>query len=248
MQVQGELERGREGVALLTVHGVGSSYRVWLDWAAQPALADLRRRAVFLHCCLPGQQPGAVDLPADYVFPSMEVRLDDMSSDYYPENFHLQTIGLNLVTVLDSLRVGQVVALGEGAGADIVARFAMHHPTRLHAALLLNPESVGGSNSYKEMIIVSLQLYSNLPLHDLPGQVSGEEGSGIRGVEQQVGAEDPLTYCNLQFCERHSSYFAQFAELLLLVAIKIYCRTIGPSNKSFCLVRTKNGSTYTIAA
>ena len=44
-------------------------------------------RCVFLHVALPGQQPGAEDFPADFVFPAMG------------------QIGLNLVTVLDHFRV-----------------------------------------------------------------------------------------------------------------------------------------------
>jgi hypothetical protein len=34
----------------------------------------------------------------------------------------LQNLGLNMVTVLDQLRVQQVVVLGEGAGANIGTR------------------------------------------------------------------------------------------------------------------------------
>ena len=64
-------------------------------------------RALFLHVSIPGQAPGADDLESDYPFPTMDA------------------IGLNLVTVLDHLRIKQVVGLGDGAGANIMLRFGI---------------------------------------------------------------------------------------------------------------------------
>ena len=66
-----------------------------------------------------------------------------------------QAIGLNLVTVLDHLRVKQVVGLGDGAGANIILRFAMNHPSRVHGVLVINIEGVG-SGGYKEIIMVNI--------------------------------------------------------------------------------------------
>ena len=65
----------------------------------------------------------------------------------------MQAIGLNLVTVLDHLRVKQVVGLGDGAGANIILRFAMNHPGRVHGVLAINTEGVE-SAGYKEIIRV----------------------------------------------------------------------------------------------
>jgi len=131
--VQGDLERLREGVVFLTVHGAGSSFNNWLDFAGDVSMEDIRRRALFLHVSLPGQQPGAEDLPKDFVFPGIEA------------------IGMNLVTILDHLRVKQVVGLGDGAGANIILRFAMNHPSRVHGVLVINTEGVG-SAGVKEII------------------------------------------------------------------------------------------------
>eukprot|EP00092_Neocalanus_flemingeri_P020765 GFUD01022500.1.p1 GENE.GFUD01022500.1~~GFUD01022500.1.p1 ORF type:complete len:312 (+),score=110.12 GFUD01022500.1:120-1055(+) len=132
--VQGDLEKLREGVVFLTVHGAGSSFNTWLDFAGDDNMEDIRKRALFLHVSLPGQEPAAEDMASDYVFPGMEA------------------IGLNLVTVLDHLRVKQVVGLGDGAGANIILRFAMNHPGRVHGVLAINTEGVE-SAGYKEMII-----------------------------------------------------------------------------------------------
>jgi len=132
--VQGDLEKLREGVVFLTVHGAGKSFNTWLDFAGDVNMEDIRKRALFLHVSLPGQEPGAEDMASDYVFPSMEA------------------IGLNLVTVLDHLRVKQVVGLGDGAGANIILRFAMNHPGRVHGVLAINTDGVE-SAGYKELII-----------------------------------------------------------------------------------------------
>jgi len=132
--VQGDLDKCREGVVFLTVHGAGSSYNTWLDFAGDTKMEDIRKRSVFVHVSLPGQSPGAEDLPSDYMYPSME------------------SIGLNLVTVLDQLRIKQVVGLGDGAGANIILRFGMNHPGRVLGVVVLNMEGVE-SAGYKEIII-----------------------------------------------------------------------------------------------
>eukprot|EP00091_Calanus_sinicus_P018740 TRINITY_DN4388_c0_g1_i3.p1 TRINITY_DN4388_c0_g1~~TRINITY_DN4388_c0_g1_i3.p1 ORF type:complete len:311 (-),score=97.47 TRINITY_DN4388_c0_g1_i3:236-1168(-) len=132
--VQGDLEKLKDGVVFLTVHGAGSSFNSWLDFAGDESMQDIRKRALFLHVSLPGQVNGAEDLPRDFIFPSMEA------------------IGLNLITVMDHLRIKQVVGLGDGAGANIILRFAMNHPSRVHGVLAINTEGVI-SSGYKEMFM-----------------------------------------------------------------------------------------------
>ena len=77
-------------------------------------------RSVFLHVVIPGQEPGAKDLPKDFSFPTMH------------------QLGIGLVTILDQLRISRsliasrncqklssssVVGLGDGAGANIITRY-----------------------------------------------------------------------------------------------------------------------------
>jgi protein NDRG1 len=47
-------------------------------------------------------------------------------------------LGEDLVTVLDYLHVKYVIGLGEGAGANVLARFALAHPSRCLGAVLIN--------------------------------------------------------------------------------------------------------------
>ena len=76
-------------------------------------------RSVFLHVVIPGQEPGAKDLPKDFNFPTMH------------------QLGIGLVTILDQLRIARssiasktrqklsspsIVGLGNGAGANIITR------------------------------------------------------------------------------------------------------------------------------
>jgi hypothetical protein len=62
-------------------------------------------RAMFIHVAIPGQEPGASDLTNEFKFPKMK------------------DLGLNLVSILDNLRVPHVVGLGNGAGANIITRY-----------------------------------------------------------------------------------------------------------------------------
>lgn len=49
-----------------------------------------------------------------------------------------QILGEDLVTVLDFLHVKYVIGLGEGAGANVLARFGLAHPARCLGLILIN--------------------------------------------------------------------------------------------------------------
>lgn len=121
--VQGDLDKLREGYVFLTLHDVGANHQSWVNFSKHPSMSEITGRCLFLHVDLPGQEPGAKDLSADFSYPTM------------------QNLGTNLLTVLDQLRVSRVVGLGMGAGGNIMARFAMMHPGRCHGVVLLNTTS-----------------------------------------------------------------------------------------------------------
>lgn len=58
-----------------------------------------------------------------------------ISSFQYPS---FQILGEDLVTVLDFLHVKYVIGLGEGAGANVLARFGLAHPARCLGLILIN--------------------------------------------------------------------------------------------------------------
>lgn len=93
---------------------------MWKSFLQHPSMAEINKRAAYIHVDIPGQEDNAPDLPADYNFPSM------------------QSLGEDLVCILDQLDIKQVVGIGEGAGANIVARFAMAQPTRVLGVCLIH--------------------------------------------------------------------------------------------------------------
>lgn len=61
----------------------------------------------------------------------------------------MKTITYGLVEVLDALRVQYVIGIGEGAGANILARFGMDHPQRCLGLILIHCTStVAGVMEY----------------------------------------------------------------------------------------------------
>jgi len=120
--VQGDLERLRDkNSVFLTVHDIGSNHNSWVSFSKQEVMNSVTEKSLLLHVCVPGQDPGAEDLPDDFVFPTM------------------QQLGEALVTVLDVLRVNHVVGLGAGAGANIITRFALMNPGRVHGIVCIQP-------------------------------------------------------------------------------------------------------------
>ncbi|KPJ15857.1 Uncharacterized protein ZK1073.1 [Papilio machaon] len=98
----------------------GSADSSLVDFVNCPAMAEIKERSCFIHVDVPGHEENSPDLPESYPFPS------------------LQTLGEDLVTVLDFLRVRYAVGLGEGAGANVLARCGLAHPARLLGLVLVN--------------------------------------------------------------------------------------------------------------
>ena len=78
--------------------------------------------SVFVHVVLPGQEPGAQSLDETFKFPTM------------------REVGEDLSCVLDHLNIPLVTGLGEGAGANILARseYFIKRPCTLSCVLLLS--------------------------------------------------------------------------------------------------------------
>jgi len=116
--VQGDLKHRQ--FIILTVHDLGCNHKSWFSFMDHESMKEITNRASFIHVDVPGQEDDAKPLPADYSFPTM------------------QSLGEDLVCVLDQLDVKNVVCIGEGAGANIVARLAMSHPKRVLGACLIH--------------------------------------------------------------------------------------------------------------
>jgi len=130
--VQGDLDKLRDGVVFFTVHDVGTSFMSWVDFTMCEDMEQIRTRSLFLHVSIPGQEPGAKEMEKEATFPTID------------------QIAVNLVNILDNLRIKQVVALGDGAGASILTRFGMYHPNRVHCVMAINTVLAAPKNLYKE--------------------------------------------------------------------------------------------------
>ncbi|GBM20526.1 Uncharacterized protein ZK1073.1 [Araneus ventricosus] len=106
VHVQGDLDNAEKKAIFLTVHDIGSNHSSFYTFVNHPSMSEIKQRSVFIHVDVPGQEDHAPDLPNDFVFPT------------------IQTIGEELVAVLDHLKVKLVVGFGEGAGANVLVRFA----------------------------------------------------------------------------------------------------------------------------
>ncbi|XP_014357291.2 uncharacterized protein ZK1073.1 isoform X4 [Papilio machaon] len=120
VHVQGDLSQQDKRCVFLTVHDLGTNHSSLVDFVNCPAMAEIKERSCFIHVDVPGHEENSPDLPESYPFPS------------------LQTLGEDLVTVLDFLRVRYAVGLGEGAGANVLARCGLAHPARLLGLVLVN--------------------------------------------------------------------------------------------------------------
>lgn len=90
-------------------------------------MEELKKRIIWIHVVLPGQEENAKDL--------------DILR--YPS---LASLASELVLVLDHFEISRVVCFGEGAGANICAQFALAHPKRCLGIALIHPVNLTNSS------------------------------------------------------------------------------------------------------
>jgi len=129
--------RSAHEVVIFTVHDLGCDHTMYQDFIEHPNMARIRERTVWVNVDIPGQSQDAEDLPADYVFPTM------------------QKIAEDLHHVLEELKIREVVCFGEGAGANILARFAMANIERVLGIVLIHctGTTAGFMESLKDKVI-----------------------------------------------------------------------------------------------
>lgn len=129
--------RSSKEVIIMTVHDLGCDHSMYSAFVDHSRMTRLRERTVWMHVDLPGQGESSPDLSPDFTFPSM------------------QKIGEGLVSILDQMNVKEVVCFGEGAGANILARFAMSHIDRVLGILLIHTTgtTAGFLGSLKDKVL-----------------------------------------------------------------------------------------------
>ncbi|OQV11799.1 hypothetical protein BV898_13924 [Hypsibius exemplaris] len=150
VHVLGDHKHASHHAVFLTVHDFGGNGRSFDNFVTHPCLSEARPRSVWINFELPGQGPNSPDIPLSYKYPSLQEICDD------------------LVEVLDQLKVQYVIGFGEGAGANILARFAMAHPTRVLGLILIHPTATAAG--------LSEWVKHKLPAHKI-GQQNRDGGS-----------------------------------------------------------------------
>jgi pimeloyl-ACP methyl ester carboxylesterase len=133
--VQGN--RSAHEVVILTVHDLGCDHTMYQDFIEHPNMSRIRERTVWVNVDIPGQSQDAADLPEGYEFPTM------------------QKIAEDLIHILEYLKIRDVVCFGEGAGANILARFAMANQDRVLGVVLIHctGTTAGFMESLKDKVI-----------------------------------------------------------------------------------------------
>lgn len=123
--VEGDLEEAHRDkdskCVFLTVHDVGTNYELMMKFTGHPCFEEIKKRAVLVHVSIPGHEQGAPDFPDNFTFPT------------------IQHLGEDLVTVLDQLRIKYVIGIGDGAGSNVLVRFALMHSARVLGVILIHP-------------------------------------------------------------------------------------------------------------
>ncbi|XP_039231004.1 exocyst complex component 4 isoform X5 [Drosophila yakuba] len=162
--VQGDLSQQEKRAVFITVHDLGCNHNSFQEFVSSPCMTEIKERSCFIHVDVPGHADHAEALADGFPFPT------------------LQSLGEDLVTVLDYLHVKYVIGLGEGAGANVLARFGLAHPSRVLGLILINATGSAASvlQSFKNKFIswksdeVAQSAESFLMYHKFGHQIVGE--------------------------------------------------------------------------
>ncbi|XP_044312909.1 exocyst complex component 4 isoform X3 [Drosophila rhopaloa] len=162
--VQGDLSQQEKRAVFITVHDLGCNHNSFQEFVSSPCMTEIKERSCFIHVDVPGHADNADALADGFPFPS------------------LQALGEDLVTVLDYLHVKYVIGLGEGAGANVLARFGLAHPSRALGLILINATGSAASvlQSFKNKFIswksdeVAQSAESFLMYHKFGHQIVGD--------------------------------------------------------------------------
>ncbi|XP_046891886.1 protein NDRG1-like isoform X1 [Hypomesus transpacificus] len=107
--------------AILTYHDIGLTYKSCFDpLFNHEDMHEISRHFAVVHVHAPGQHEGASTLSTGYTYPSVE-----QLSETLPQ-------------ILKHFGLKSIIGLGMGAGAFILANFALNHPDMVEGLTLIN--------------------------------------------------------------------------------------------------------------
>lgn len=121
---RGKLRVSRQGKdskpAIITFHDIGQNHTsAFLGFFNFNETRPLLDHFCIYHIDAPGQEENSEDLPEEYLYPTMD-ELSDMVGE-----------------VVDFFDIKRFIGFGVGAGANILSRYALWHPTRVEALVLV---------------------------------------------------------------------------------------------------------------
>ncbi|XP_075899046.1 protein NDRG4 isoform X2 [Nelusetta ayraudi] len=168
--------------AILTYHDVGLNHKLCFNTLFNNEdMQEITKHFVVCHVDAPGQQIGASQMPQGYQYPTMD-----------------QLAGM-LPTVVQHFGFKSIVGIGVGAGAYILAKFALIFPDLVEGLVLLNIDPNG--KGWIDWAATKLSgLTSALPDTVLPHLFSQEELMNntelVQSYRQQIN--NTLNQFNLQ--------------------------------------------------
>ncbi|XP_063052134.1 protein NDRG4 isoform X2 [Engraulis encrasicolus] len=158
--------------AILTYHDVGLNHKMCYNpFFQNEDMQEITKHFVVCHVDAPGQQVGASSFPQGYQYPTMD-----------------QLAGM-LPTVLQHFGFKSIVGIGVGAGAFVLAKFALIFPDLVEGLVLVNIDPNG--KGWIDWATTKLSgLTSALPDTVLPHLFSQEElmnnAEVVQNYKQQV--------------------------------------------------------------
>lgn len=120
--IQVAMQGDRAKPAIFTFHDIGLNHQTcYQGFFSYPDMQPILKHFSVYHLNAPGMEEGAATLKADFVYPTMD------------------ELAMAVLSVADHYGVKMFIGFGVGSGANVMARFALMHPTRVDSLVLINP-------------------------------------------------------------------------------------------------------------
>ena len=200
--VQGDLEDRHGKTVILTVHDVGTNHKSFVRFVNHQSMADVKQKAIFLHVCVPGQEDNALDYVGE--FPS------------------LAQLGEDLVAVLDTVDVRTCIAFGEGAGANIICRFALMWPNRIMGIVLVHCTSTtAGVIEYFKDKLINLRLENDVMTQGAWDYLVMHKFGSSEKKEKQHYIEELKTTMNPKNLSKYLYSFCKRSDFSTIIGAKL---------------------------